>query len=156
MKILKEKSKFQFRTCHLPITTAVVLLQPAFPGPKSRKFGLRFKSIYTISEHTALYMAIDCTVLNYRPPTISRLATLTAPKTSALSWAVIPVICETNGLPLPQNFYPKEELSQYGLDGQGSILGRGRRFFLFPRRPDRLWSPPCLIYNGHRGAIFQG
>jgi hypothetical protein len=44
----------------------------------------------------------------------------------------------------------------YGLDGQGSIPDRGRGFFLYPLRPDRLWGPPSLLYNGYRGLFPQG
>jgi hypothetical protein len=62
MKITKNKSEIQFETDHLPITTEVLMLQPAFPGPESTKLGLHFKFIYTISEQTALHMTIDCTV----------------------------------------------------------------------------------------------
>jgi hypothetical protein len=38
----------------------------------------------------------------------------------------------------------------YGLGDGVSILGRGKRFFLTPQRPDRLWSPPNLLYTGYR------
>jgi hypothetical protein len=39
-------------------------------------------------------------------------------------------------------------VSDYGLDGRGSIPDRGRGFFLYPLRPDRLWGPPSLLYRG--------
>jgi hypothetical protein len=29
----------------------------------------------------------------------------------------------------------------------GSIPGRGKRFFSFPQRPDRLWGPPRLLHQ---------
>jgi hypothetical protein len=28
--------------------------------------------------------------------------------------------------------------------------------FSSPRRPDRLWGPPNLLYNGYRGAVSPG
>jgi hypothetical protein len=31
----------------------------------------------------------------------------------------------------------------------------GFNFFTSPRRPDRLWGPPNLLYNGYRG-LFPG
>jgi hypothetical protein len=37
----------------------------------------------------------------------------------------------------------------YWLDGRGLIIGRGKRFFSTPQRPDRLWSPPSLLSNGY-------
>jgi hypothetical protein len=43
----------------------------------------------------------------------------------------------------------------YGLDGRGSIPGRGKRFFCFPQRPDGLWSPPRFLYIG-KVASFRG
>jgi hypothetical protein len=43
----------------------------------------------------------------------------------------------------------------YGLGGQGSIPNRGRGFFLCPLRPDLLWGPPSLLYNGY-GGLFPG
>jgi hypothetical protein len=38
--------------------------------------------------------------------------------------------------------------SDYGLDHRGSIPYRGRGFFLLSLRPDRLWGPRSLPYNG--------
>jgi hypothetical protein len=35
------------------------------------------------------------------------------------------------------------------------IPARGRRFFFCPKRPDRLWCPPRLLFNGYRSS-FQG
>jgi hypothetical protein len=43
--------------------------------------------------------------------------------------------------------------SGYGLDCQGSIPGRDKRFFSTPQRPDRLWDPRSLVYNGYRGLF---
>jgi hypothetical protein len=37
----------------------------------------------------------------------------------------------------------------------GSILGRGRRFFSSPHRPDRLWSPHTLLSNGSQRPFPQ-
>jgi hypothetical protein len=42
-----------------------------------------------------------------------------------------------------------------GLDDQGVGVRApvGSRIFSFPRHPDRLWGPPCLLSNGH-GGLF--
>jgi hypothetical protein len=46
-------------------------------------------------------------------------------------------------------------VSDYGLDDRGSIPDRGRGFFLpLAFRPDRLWGPPSLLYNGYRGSFL--
>jgi hypothetical protein len=34
-----------------------------------------------------------------------------------------------------------------------SSLGRGWEFFSSPPRPDRLWGPPSLLYNGYQGLF---
>jgi hypothetical protein len=46
----------------------------------------------------------------------------------------------------------------YGLDdrGEGVRVPVGSRAFSSPRRPDRLWSPPNLLSNGHRGFFLLG
>jgi hypothetical protein len=41
----------------------------------------------------------------------------------------------------------------YGLDGRGSIVGRGKRCFSSPQCVDRLPDPPSLLYNGYRGPF---
>jgi hypothetical protein len=41
----------------------------------------------------------------------------------------------------------------YGLDGRGSIPGRGKRFFFTPWLPDRLWGPTNLLYSWD-GRLF--
>jgi len=50
------------------------------------------------------------------------------------------------------------ELIDFRLDDRGSIPGSGRKsifiFFSLPPRPDRLWSPPILIFKGYRGFVL--
>jgi hypothetical protein len=41
--------------------------------------------------------------------------------------------------------------TDYGLDGPGIESGGGKVFLI---RPDRLWGPPSLMYNGYR--VFPG
>jgi hypothetical protein len=36
---------------------------------------------------------------------------------------------------------------------QGSIPDRGKRFFSFPQRPDRLWGLPSLLSNGYLSSF---
>jgi hypothetical protein len=36
---------------------------------------------------------------------------------------------------------------------RGSNPGRDKRFFSSTKRPDRLWSPPSLQFNEHRGSF---
>jgi hypothetical protein len=46
----------------------------------------------------------------------------------------------------------------YGLD-KGEVGVRvlvGSRIFTSPCRPDRLWSPPNLLYNAYRGLFLGG
>jgi hypothetical protein len=38
--------------------------------------------------------------------------------------------------------------TRYGLEGRGSIPGRGEICFFTPQHPDRLWGPPSLLSNG--------
>jgi hypothetical protein len=40
----------------------------------------------------------------------------------------------------------------YRLDGRSSIPGRDK-IFSSPQRPDRLWGPPSLLFNGYRGSF---
>jgi hypothetical protein len=44
----------------------------------------------------------------------------------------------------------------YGLDGWGSIPGRGKRFFSTPQNPDKFWGPPGLLSNGYWGLFVLG
>jgi hypothetical protein len=45
----------------------------------------------------------------------------------------------------------------YGLDDQGVgvLIPVGSRIFFSPRRPNRLWGPPRLLFNGYRGDLPQ-
>jgi hypothetical protein len=43
-----------------------------------------------------------------------------------------------------------------GLDGQGSIPSRRKRFFSTPQHPDQLWAPPSLSPMGTRGSLLGG
>jgi hypothetical protein len=44
----------------------------------------------------------------------------------------------------------------FGLDGQGSLPGRSKKFFSTPQRPDQLWGPPSLLCNGYQGSFPEG
>jgi hypothetical protein len=44
----------------------------------------------------------------------------------------------------------------YGVDGRGSIPGKGKRFVSSPQCPDRLWGPPILLCYGYRGRFPGG
>jgi hypothetical protein len=48
--------------------------------------------------------------------------------------------------------------TDYGLGdrGVGVRVPVGSRIFSSPRRPDRLWGPPSLTYNGYRGLFLRG
>jgi hypothetical protein len=39
---------------------------------------------------------------------------------------------------------------------QGSISGGGWEFFSSPPRPERLWGPPSLLFNGYQGHFPGG
>jgi hypothetical protein len=41
----------------------------------------------------------------------------------------------------------------YGMDGRGSIPGRGIKRFSVPQCRDRLWGLPSLISSGYRGPF---
>jgi hypothetical protein len=47
-------------------------------------------------------------------------------------------------------------LTDYGVDGRGSIPGKSKRFPSIPHRPDRLWDPPSLIFNRYWGLFPRG
>jgi hypothetical protein len=46
----------------------------------------------------------------------------------------------------------------YGLDyrGAGVRVPGSSRIFFPPRRPDRLWDPPCLLSNGYQWLFSRG
>jgi hypothetical protein len=46
----------------------------------------------------------------------------------------------------------------YGMEdrGVGVRVPVGSRIFSSPRSPGRLWSPPNLLSNGHRGLLPRG
>ena len=44
----------------------------------------------------------------------------------------------------------REELTCFYSKNRSSIPGRGKCFFSFPKRPDRLWGPLSLLFNGYR------
>jgi hypothetical protein len=46
--------------------------------------------------------------------------------------------------------------TDYGLDGRGSVPGRGRIFFSSPQIPNRLWDPSSLLFNGYRNLLPRG
>jgi hypothetical protein len=48
--------------------------------------------------------------------------------------------------------------TSYGLDdrGVGVRVPVGSRIFSFPNRPDRLWGPHNLLFNGYRGLFRRG
>jgi hypothetical protein len=41
----------------------------------------------------------------------------------------------------------------YWLDGQGSILGKDKKFFFTLKRPDRFWGPPSFLSNFYWGSF---
>jgi hypothetical protein len=43
-----------------------------------------------------------------------------------------------------------------GRQGFNSQQGQWWDFFLSPQRPERLWGPPSLLSNGHRGSYPRG
>jgi hypothetical protein len=45
---------------------------------------------------------------------------------------------------------------RYGLQGRGSIPGRGKKCFSSPQRPDRYWVPRSFLFNVYRGQLFRG
>jgi hypothetical protein len=47
-------------------------------------------------------------------------------------------------------------VSDYGLNDRGSIPDRRREFFFWLVRPDRLWGPPSLLFNGYCGSLPRG
>jgi hypothetical protein len=51
------------------------------------------------------------------------------------------------------NLCPYKDGLATGWTARGSKYSGGKRFFLFNIRPDRLWAPPCLLYNAHWGSF---
>jgi hypothetical protein len=41
----------------------------------------------------------------------------------------------------------------YGQDRRNSILGRDKRFFSIPQRPDALWGPPIILSTDYQGLF---
>jgi hypothetical protein len=44
----------------------------------------------------------------------------------------------------------------YGLDGLGSISGKGKTFFSAPQRSNRFSGSLRVIFNGYRGIFSRG
>jgi hypothetical protein len=44
----------------------------------------------------------------------------------------------------------------YGLDGLGSIPGRGKIFFSTPQHLARIWGPPILLSSEYLGLFPRG
>jgi hypothetical protein len=38
---------------------------------------------------------------------------------------------------------------------RGSIPGRRKRYFTFPKRPDRLWRLTSILFSGYRGVFYM-
>jgi hypothetical protein len=47
-------------------------------------------------------------------------------------------------------------VTDYGLDGRGSITGRSYKLFSSSQWPDWLWGPSSLQDNGYRGLFLRG
>jgi hypothetical protein len=49
-------------------------------------------------------------------------------------------------------------VTDYGLDDRGVEVPVpvGTRIFSFSRRPDRIWGPPSLLFNGYRELFPRG
>jgi hypothetical protein len=45
--------------------------------------------------------------------------------------------------------------TDYGLDGQGSIFGTGKRFFSSPQCSDRLWGPPGALFPEQKWSVCE-
>jgi len=39
---------------------------------------------------------------------------------------------------------------------RGSIPGKGKQFYCFPKRPDRIWGRPTFLFTGYRGLFSKG
>jgi hypothetical protein len=42
------------------------------------------------------------------------------------------------------------------LEGRSSVSNKRKRFFSRPQRPDQLWGPPSLLFNGYRRLFPVG
>jgi len=51
------------------------------------------------------------------------------------------------------NLYPYKDGLATGWTAWGSKRTGGMGVSLFSMRPDRLWAPPCLLYNAHWGSF---
>ena len=58
-------------------------------------------------------------------------------------------LTDRNNCPLPHSFTPCAQKC-------GSIAYRNNRFFSSPKRPDRFWGPPSLLFQEYKECSFPG